>query len=169
MNAIIESLKYPATLLHEAKLGLGRPLAALGLMGILEPGRGLTQRILHIMNRPLPRTARIGARGLAAVLLPALVALPMACRSKRESAPKADGSESAQANAGAKKGEMVLTISQEGAMILQNEMVTLDELQKKLGAAVRENPHTTLTIRADRAAPWAENGQSAQCRQRRAH
>ena len=77
-----EAQAYPATLLHVAKLGLGRPLAAMGLMGILEPGRGLTQRILHIMNRPLPRTARIGARGLAAVLLLALVALPMACRPK---------------------------------------------------------------------------------------
>ena len=59
-------------------------MAALGLMGILEPGRGLTQRILHIMNRPLPRTARIGARGLAAVLLLALVVLPMACRRRME-------------------------------------------------------------------------------------
>ena len=79
--------EYPATLLHVAKLGMGRPMSALGLMGILEPGRGLTQRILHIMNRPLPRTARIGARGLAAVLLLALVALPMASRSKAEPAP----------------------------------------------------------------------------------
>jgi beta-lactamase regulating signal transducer with metallopeptidase domain len=73
-----EAAAYPATLLQVAKLGLGRPSPALGLMGILEPGRGLRQRILHIMNRPLPRTARIGARGLAAVLLLALVALPMA-------------------------------------------------------------------------------------------
>jgi len=94
-----EAQAYPATLLHVAKLGLGRPLAAIGLMGILEPGRGLTQRILHIMNRPLPRTARIGARGLAAVLLLALVALPMACRRKVESAPQPPPSASAQAKA----------------------------------------------------------------------
>ncbi len=77
-----EAQTYPATLLHVAKLGMGRPNAALGVMGILEPGRGLTRRIVHIMNRPLPRTARIGAMGLGAVLLLALVALPMACRRK---------------------------------------------------------------------------------------
>ncbi|MGD1086038.1 MAG: M56 family metallopeptidase, partial [Verrucomicrobiota bacterium] len=82
-----EAPVYPATLLHVAKLGLGRPLAALGLMGILEPGRGLTRRILHIMNRPLPRSARIGARGLAAVLLLALVALPMARPRRAAAAP----------------------------------------------------------------------------------
>jgi beta-lactamase regulating signal transducer with metallopeptidase domain len=79
-----EAQAYPVTLLHVAKLGLGRPLASMGLMGILEPGRGLTQRILHIMNRPLPRTARIGVRGVVAVLLLALVVVPMACRPRTE-------------------------------------------------------------------------------------
>lgn len=77
---------YPATLLHVAKLGLARPMAALGLVGILEPGQALTRRILHIMNRPAPRTARIGAPGLAAVLLLALAGLPMAGRGKTEPA-----------------------------------------------------------------------------------
>jgi beta-lactamase regulating signal transducer with metallopeptidase domain/tetratricopeptide (TPR) repeat protein len=81
-----EAQVYPAMLLHVAKLGLGRPLAAIGLMGILEPGRGLTQRIRHIMDRPLPRTAKIGARGVAAVLLLALAAVPMACRRQAEPA-----------------------------------------------------------------------------------
>jgi len=94
-----EAQAYPATLLHVAKLSLGRPMAALGLMGILEPGRGLTQRILHIMNRPLPRTARIGARGLAAVLLLALIALPMACRRPAEAAPQTTVSDPAQRKA----------------------------------------------------------------------
>lgn len=85
-----EAEGYPATLLHVAKLGLERPMAAIGLMGILEPRRGLTQRIRHMVNRPLPRTARIGRRGLAAVLLLALVAVPMACRRTPEAAPQAD-------------------------------------------------------------------------------
>jgi beta-lactamase regulating signal transducer with metallopeptidase domain len=83
-----EAEAYPSTLLRVAKLGLGRPLAAVGLMGILEPGRGLTRRILHIMSQPLPRTARIGARGLVAVVLLALVAVPMACRRKTEPPPQ---------------------------------------------------------------------------------
>ncbi len=88
----MEAPEYPATLLKVAKLGLGRPCSVIGLMGILEPGRGLKQRILHIVNRPLPRTARIGARGLAAVMMLALIALPMASRTKAEQAaqPSAD-------------------------------------------------------------------------------
>ncbi len=71
---------YPLALLRVAKLSLNRPFAALGLMGILEPGRGLAQRILSIANRPIPRTAKIGARGMVALMLLALVTLPMACR-----------------------------------------------------------------------------------------
>ncbi len=45
-----------------------------------------------VMKRPAARTARIGARSLAAVLLLALVALPMACRTRRvpESPPRAE-------------------------------------------------------------------------------
>jgi len=151
----MEAPSYPATLLRVAKLGLGRPLTALGLMGILEPGRGLTQRILHIMSRPLPRTARVGARGLAAVLLLALVVLPMACRRDTAPAPQLVASESAQPNNGPTKDAMILTISKEGAISLQNEMVTLDDLKKRLVETSHEKPHTTLTIRADRATPWA--------------
>jgi beta-lactamase regulating signal transducer with metallopeptidase domain len=97
----VEAQTYPATLLHVAKLGLGRQVTAMGLTGILEPGRGLSQRILHIMNRPLPRTARIGARGLAAVLLLAVVAVPMACRRQTEPTLQPAGFSSAQRKAGA--------------------------------------------------------------------
>jgi hypothetical protein len=43
--------------------------------------------IFVVMNRPTPRTARIGARGLVAVLLLALVAVPMARPRRAEAAP----------------------------------------------------------------------------------
>ena len=102
----VEAEAYPTTLLRVAKLGLGRTVAAAGLMGILQPGRGLTQRILHIMSQPVPRTARIGARGLAAVLLLALVTLPMACRRKTEPPPQPPGSETGLPNAGAMKNHV---------------------------------------------------------------
>jgi beta-lactamase regulating signal transducer with metallopeptidase domain len=150
-----EAPEYPATLLRVAKLGLRRPLASLGLMGILEPGHGLKQRILHIMSRPVPRTARIGVRGLAALLLLALVALPMACRHKTDSPPQKTASESAHPNTGV-KDEMIVTISKEGALTFQNGIVSLDDLQKKMAEAVRRNPQATLAIQADSAATWAK-------------
>ncbi len=150
-----EAEAYPATLLHVARLSLGQPVAGLGLLGILESGRGLTERILHIMNRPLPRTAQIGGRGLAAVLLLALAALPMACRRNTAAAPQSPASESAQANVGADKDAMILAISKDGAMTLLGNSVTLDNLQEKLVAAARENPPATLTIQAEKGTPQA--------------
>ena len=148
--------EYPATLLHVAKLGLGRHITAMGLMGILEPGCGLTQRIKHIMNRPLPQTARIGARGFAAVLLLALVALPMASRSKADLVAPSVAAENQKADAGLAKDTLVLVIPKDGAITLRNEKVTLEELRKKLAEAVRENPQMTLTIMIDQM-PTAVN------------
>jgi beta-lactamase regulating signal transducer with metallopeptidase domain/tetratricopeptide (TPR) repeat protein len=142
---------YPATLLHVAKLGLGRPRAAIGFVGILEPGRGLTQRILHIINRPLPSTERIGARGLASVLLLALIALPMACRPKAE-IPHAVLSKQAQPIVSIKDA-LNIRISKDGTMTLQNEPVRLDDLQKKIEEAVHENPQEGMAI-------WIEDGKS---------
>jgi beta-lactamase regulating signal transducer with metallopeptidase domain/tetratricopeptide (TPR) repeat protein len=144
----LEAPDYPMTLVRVAKLGLARPRAAIGLMGILEPGRGLTQRIFHIMNRPFPRSARIGAPGLAAVLLLALVALPMACRSiKTEAAISSATGTAASSN-------MTVRISKDGAITLQNQPVTPDQLRTNLAEAVRANPDASLTIQADQKASW---------------
>jgi tetratricopeptide (TPR) repeat protein len=41
-------------------------------------------------------------------------------------------------------------------MTLQNEPVTLDDLQQKLAESARRNPGTTLVIRADQTATWAK-------------
>ena len=72
-----EAESYPATLVQVAKLALQRPVMSLGLVGILEPGSSLNQRIRHMINHPIPQTARLGIRGLLVIILVALVALPM--------------------------------------------------------------------------------------------
>ena len=116
----------------------------------------LPHRVRHIMNRPLPRTARIGFRGLAAVLLLALVAVPMSCRRNTEPALRQAMPDSAPPNSGTTKDVLLLTISKEGAMTLQGGVVTLDDLQSKLADAVLRNPRTTLDIQADQETTWAK-------------
>lgn len=69
---------YPTMLLDVARLSLARPALSLGLIGVVESKKALSQRIKQIMERPLPKTARLGALGLLAVLLGAMVLLPMA-------------------------------------------------------------------------------------------
>ena len=73
-----EAPAYPATLLQVARLMLERPALGLGLLGILESRNALAQRIRQIVDRPLPRSATLGLRGLLLVGLVGLLALPMA-------------------------------------------------------------------------------------------
>ncbi|HYT60700.1 MAG TPA: M56 family metallopeptidase, partial [Haliangiales bacterium] len=73
-----EAEAYPATLLEVAKLTFQRPALVLGLIGIVESRSALAQRIKHLLDRPVPNSARLGYSGLALVLLAGAFLLPMA-------------------------------------------------------------------------------------------
>ena len=64
--------------------------------------------------------------------------------------------ESKQSKHGASENSFVVTIPKQGPLILKNEPMTLDKLQAKLTEAVRQNPETTLSIRADTDAPFGQ-------------
>jgi len=68
---------YAPTLLEVAKLALHRPLASLGLVGILESRSSLRQRIERLMDFRPPRQAGLGAAALVGVLGFAALAVPM--------------------------------------------------------------------------------------------
>lgn len=71
--------QYPETLVNIAKLAFRRrPALSLRLVGVVESKSALSARIRHMLTRPIPRTARLGALGLAAIALLATVLLPMA-------------------------------------------------------------------------------------------
>jgi beta-lactamase regulating signal transducer with metallopeptidase domain len=73
-----EAEAYPATLLEVAKLALERPMLALGLIGIVESKSALAQRIQHLLDHPIPKSARFGFAGLVTVFLTGAALLPMA-------------------------------------------------------------------------------------------
>ncbi len=73
-----EAEEYPRTLLSISKLAFGRPALSLRLLGVVESEKALTARIRHMVSRPFPKNARVGLRGLAALVVTALVLLPMA-------------------------------------------------------------------------------------------
>jgi beta-lactamase regulating signal transducer with metallopeptidase domain len=68
---------YAPTLLEVARLALGRPLATLGLVGILESPHALKQRIDRLVNFPAPRRVGLSIISGLAILAFASVALPM--------------------------------------------------------------------------------------------
>jgi bla regulator protein BlaR1 len=70
--------QYPQTLIDVAKLAFKRPALSLRLIGVVESKSALKGRIKHILNRPMPRSAKLGILGLVGVLIFGAVALPMA-------------------------------------------------------------------------------------------
>jgi len=70
---------YPETLVNVAKIAFKRrPVLSLRLIGVVESKSALTARIKHILNRPFPKTARLGILGVLVVAIIAAVMLPMA-------------------------------------------------------------------------------------------
>jgi beta-lactamase regulating signal transducer with metallopeptidase domain len=68
---------YAPTLLAVAKLALNRPLASLGLVGILESRSALRQRIERLLDFRAPKTAGLTFASLLAIGAFSAVALPM--------------------------------------------------------------------------------------------
>jgi biopolymer transport protein TolR len=64
-----------------------------------------------------------------------------------------------QAKAGALSGEeeqLVVTIDKKGAVYLNDNAITLEQLGSKLGAVVRLRPDKQVFLRADRSVPYGE-------------
>jgi len=70
--------QYPQTLLDVAKLAFRQPALSLRLIGVVESKSALASRIKHILNRPIPKTAKLGILGLITISIIAAVLLPMA-------------------------------------------------------------------------------------------
>src|ERR1019366_5146440 len=68
---------YASTLLEVAKLALNRPLASLGLVGILESRHALRQRIERLVDFRAPRHAGLTLVSLLGILAFTAVAVPM--------------------------------------------------------------------------------------------
>ncbi|MDT8301835.1 MAG: M56 family metallopeptidase, partial [Sedimentisphaerales bacterium] len=70
--------QYPQTLVSVAKLAFKRPVLSLRLIGVVESKSALSVRIKHILNRPMPKKAKLGIIGLAVVIITGAILLPMA-------------------------------------------------------------------------------------------
>src|SRR6185503_18614671 len=72
-----EAEVYAPTLLEVAKLAFARPLASLGLVGILESRSALRHRIERLLNFATPRKAGLTIASALCVLAFAALAVPM--------------------------------------------------------------------------------------------
>ncbi len=75
--------QYPETLVNVAKLVFGRPALSLRLIGVVESKSALKGRIKRMLNRPIPKSAKLGILGLIAVIVVGCALLPMAAAENR--------------------------------------------------------------------------------------
>ena len=69
---------YPETLLNISRLTFSRPVLSLRLIGVIESKKALHRRIKIMLNRPIPKSAKIGLGGFAVLLILGFLLLPMA-------------------------------------------------------------------------------------------
>jgi general secretion pathway protein D len=139
---------YAPTLLEVARLALHRPLATLGLIGILESHSSLRQRIERLMDFRPPRKAGLTLGSALAVLGFAALAVPMGEAPATNEVPQVPGSQ-VVTNGPASDGSSTAisqdqnaktgTLTRDGKLLY--EMGKLDEAEAKLKLALRQDPH----------------------------
>jgi beta-lactamase regulating signal transducer with metallopeptidase domain len=139
---------YAPTLLEVAKLALPRPLASLGLVGILESRSSLRQRIERLMDFHPPRRAGLTLASAMGVLGFAALAVPMGEAPAPTSPEEATTTRivtnhlapGASSTAGSPSGSAtdVRLLVQDGKLLY--EMGKLDDAEAKLERALTEDP-----------------------------
>jgi beta-lactamase regulating signal transducer with metallopeptidase domain len=80
-----EAERYASTLLDLAAFSRLPAESTLRLIGVVEQPGALAGRIRRIVGRPIPKTARVGLAGLAAIVAIGLLVVPMGCSERPES------------------------------------------------------------------------------------
>ncbi|MHC4740102.1 MAG: M56 family metallopeptidase, partial [Planctomycetota bacterium] len=70
--------EYPETLVSVAKLAFERPALSLRLIGVVESKSTLEGRVRRMLERPIPKSAKLGFLGLIVILVAGAILLPMA-------------------------------------------------------------------------------------------
>jgi len=70
--------QYPETLLNVARLAWQRPALSLRLIGVIESKSQLKERIRKMLERPVPKSAKLGIAGMIVVFALGAFLLPMA-------------------------------------------------------------------------------------------
>jgi len=74
---------YSDVLIDIAEMALFKTSLSLRLIGVVESKKALHGRIRHMLNRPMPKNAKLGILGLMTVVILGIVLLPMAKAQKQ--------------------------------------------------------------------------------------
>ncbi|MDT8300413.1 MAG: M56 family metallopeptidase [Sedimentisphaerales bacterium] len=72
-----ETKNYSNMLIDIAEMAFWRPKFGLRLIGVVESKKALERRINHMLNRPVPKSSKLGYLGLIAIVVIGAIILPM--------------------------------------------------------------------------------------------
>jgi bla regulator protein BlaR1 len=72
-----ETKNYSNMLIDIAEMVFWRPKFSLSLIGVVESKKALERRIKHMLNRPVPKSSKLGNLGLIAIVVIGAIILPM--------------------------------------------------------------------------------------------
>lgn len=84
-----EADSYSNTLIDIGEMVFWQPNLSLRVIGVVESKSSLKERIKIMLNRPIPKSAKLGAAGLIAVIIIGAILLPMARADRKDT----DGSD----------------------------------------------------------------------------
>jgi len=73
-------------LIDIAEMAFWRPNFSLRLIGVVESKKALERRIKHMLNRPVPKSSKLGFLGLFAIVVIGSILLPMGCNPAKQTA-----------------------------------------------------------------------------------
>jgi len=110
---------YPEILLNVSRLIFRRPALSLCSIGVGESKRTLERRIRHMLNRPVPKSSRLGIVGLIATAVIGAILLPMGCNSSEQAAFQTSGKVRSKTNTivpGVRVGDYTFDMSKEDVL-----------------------------------------------------
>jgi beta-lactamase regulating signal transducer with metallopeptidase domain len=137
-----EAKSYSNALIDIAEMAFFKPSLSLRLVGVVELRKALQGRIKHMLNRPIPKNAKIGVLGLLVVILMAAVLLPMAKSDEISESRKIRSLvEILQQDNNLKRGSAAVDLAE----IIENEAITHVSANKALRAItsrIKKHPKT---------------------------
>lgn len=92
-----EAESYPVTLVNVARMKFSRPGASLGAIGILESKSTISVRIRRMLDRPFPKSTRLGYLGFIGLIVLCICVVPMGAKDQGKKEDQASDAEAAGA------------------------------------------------------------------------
>jgi len=100
---------YSNTLIDIAEMAFWKTSLSLRLIGVVESKKALHRRIKLMLNRPVPKNAKLGTFGLLVVIVAAAILLPMAKAQKQSVVKPAESTESTKVDIAIEDKDLVVT------------------------------------------------------------